>query len=203
MKTWGAFHWDKDTEWKKTMLKIWSLVSKGGTKMLIFAFAFFRFVSYIINYWILHVQVLRVFILEEVQINLSVLSPTSGPYWTISSTNPEVSLGYFWRFGPQVIWPLRQFETSGLKGVCRLQCDYRSVETLTRFIVFYSDFTFSDRKYFKKDALAWNSFRHSPNAQGKLLKRACSTNWLGPCAFLQLPLLYQVQSAAHLWFFFL
>lgn len=79
MKTWGAFHWDKDTEWKKTMLKIWSLVSKGGIKMLIFAFAFFRFVSYIINYWILHVQVLRVFILEEVQINLSVLSPTSGP----------------------------------------------------------------------------------------------------------------------------
>lgn len=65
------------------------------------------------------------------------------------------------------------------------------------------DSTFSDRKYFKNDALAWNSFRHSSNARAKLLKYACSTNWLGPCAFLQLLLLCQVQSAAHLWFFFL
>lgn len=204
MKARVAFHWDKDTEWRETMLKIWSLASKGGTKMLILAFTFFRFVSCIINEWILHVQVLWVFILEELQINLNCkLESHIRTYWTISNANSEVSLSYFWKCGPQVISPLRQFVTWGLKGVYGLQCDYASTETLTWFIVFYSESTFSDRRYFKKDALAWNSFRHSSGAQGKLLEQVCSANSLGPCAFLHLPLLYQVQSAAYLWFFFL
>lgn len=150
MKARDDFHWDKHTEWREAMLKIWSLAGKGGTKVPILAFAFFRFVSCIINYWILHVQVLWVFILEELQINLNCSKSHTRPYWTISSANPDVSLGYFWKFGPHIIWPLRQFETLGLKGVYGLQCDYRSTGTLPWFNVFYSDSTFSDTKYFKR-----------------------------------------------------
>lgn len=154
MKAWNAFQQDKDNKWMESVLKIWSLASKGGTKMVILAFAVFRFVFCIINYWILHVRVLWVFVPAELQINSNCIKSHIRPYWGISSANPEVSLGYFWNFGPQVIWPLRQFETLGLKRVYGLQCDYRSTETLTWFIVFCSDSAFSDRKYFEKDALA-------------------------------------------------